>query len=363
MSLFETSERTERGIARVNEDTFSFLNRSGCEESGLVRDRLERFYRNYPPADACELRRKFQSDFSAAFFELVIHELLLCLECDVVVHPSVACDPRKPDFGVRFLSGAEVAIEATVSTDRSESERKADARLEQLYHVINCNVESPDFFLYLKRVENVEALPPPKRICRFIQARISAAPSNFCAPLPHWIYRDTDGFELEFTLLPKSEATRQRSDVRAIGVFPSKTRWGGSVEALKKSIKSKAAKYRKVDRPFVIAVNAISRWGADNDDVVAALFGLSGAHDHNRPALLTNHGPRNRAVSAVLVATVSPWNIEDARLRLYHNPFAHRTCADLPWKMPQALGNGSDMQFLPGAVLADLLHLAQGSSL
>jgi hypothetical protein len=359
MSLFKISDRTEHGIARPNERMFSFLNRSAWPDSELVRDRLELFYRNYPPADACELRRKFQSDFSAAFFELVVHELLLCLECDVVVHPSVACGPRKPDFGVRFPSGAEVAIEATVSTDRSESERKADARLEQLYHMINRNVESPDFFLCLERVENADPHPPLARICRFIQAAISAMPSHLCEPLPNWIYCDPDGFELEFTLLPKSEATCQRSDGRAIGVFPSETRWGGSVEALKKSIKSKAAKYRKTDRPFVIAVNAISRWRADNDDIVAALFGSAGAHDRNRPVLLTNDGPRNRAVSAVLVATVSPWNIEDARLRLYHNPFASRPCADLPWKMPQALGIRSNMQFLPGVALADLLQLSK----
>ena len=98
MNLFENILRTDCGPATHTEDTFSFLNRSAWPASEAVRNLLESFFGRYPSSESAELKCKFRAQFESAFFELFLHELLLRLGCEVVVHPNLHGTDNKTRF-------------------------------------------------------------------------------------------------------------------------------------------------------------------------------------------------------------------------------------------------------------------------
>jgi hypothetical protein len=359
MNLFDDILRTHRGPATHTEDTFSFLNRSAWPASEGVRNLLESFFRRYPSSESAELKSKFETQFDSAFFELYLHELLLRLDCEVAVHPTLIGTGAKPDFLARFHQGQKVIMEAAIATDRTDKERARDARLNALYDAINSKTISPNFFICLGPIPDRDAVPTPKKIRKFIKERIAglnpdivehAVRSGYGSP--RWTYRDEGGFELEITAVPKSPESRGNPEVRPIGAYPGEVRWGDSRAVLKKSIDSKATKYGELDRPFVIAVNA--NWGTGRDVVGKALFGSKAFHDESDGVW---NPTRNTRLSGVLVTTVVPWNVHCAPLCLYHNPFAKQSCRDITWRIPQAIARDSGMQWLEGSNSAELFEL------
>jgi hypothetical protein len=293
-----------------------------------------------------------------------LHELLFRLGCEVTVHPTVDGTSSKPDFIARFAEGKEVVVEAVLATDISHQERKRTARLNALYDEINRKVVSPNFFLGFGQISNPDAVPSPRKLRKFIQRVISDIDPDVVSvavrtgyPLPKWTYQDENGFEVEISAIPKTTDTRGNSSHRAIGAFPVEVRFGGSSPALKKAIKSKATKYGALERPFVVAVNATSKWGTNRDDVVEALFGGTGMDDNAYPVWNGPTGPQNRRISAVCVTTVWPWNVNCADLCLYHNPCAKLPCSDLRWRIPQAISTGCGIDWLEGSRSAELFQL------
>ena len=289
--------------------------------------------------------------------------VLLRLGCEITVHPTLDGTDSKPDFLARFPLGEHVIVEAVLATDLSDNERAREARLNALYHAINSKVVSPDFFLCLGPISNPDALPAPRKILKFIKEMIAGLNPDRAAEaiqsgrgnaLQRWTYRDKNGFELELSAIPRSPDTRGNPEIRPIGAFPSQARWGGSSAALKKAIKGKAKKYGPLDKPFVVAVNASSKWGTGRDDAVEALFGskLLG----RKPDAVWS-GAKNTRLSGVLVTAVVPWSIHCAPVCLYHNPFATRPCRELPWKIPQAIARDSEMEWLVGSNFAELFQL------
>ncbi len=361
MNLFDDILRTHRGTATHTEDTFSFLNRSAWPACESVRNLLESSFRRYPTSESAELKSRFKTQFDSAFFELFLHELLLRLGCEVAVHPTLNGTDAKPDFLARFPQGQEVIVEAVLATERTEKERARENRLNALYDAITSKTISPNFFICLGAISDRDAIPTPKKIRKFIKERIAgldpdaverAVQSGY--QLPSWTYRDEGGFELEITAVPKSPESRGNPKARPIGAYPGEVRWGDSRAMLKKSIDGKATKYGELGRPFVIAVNATSRWGIGRDVVVKALFGSKELGDESDGVWNVS---RNTRLSGVLVTTMVPWSIHCAPLCLYHNPFAKRSCREIPWRIPQAIARNSGMQWLEGTNTPQLFEL------
>jgi hypothetical protein len=361
MNLFDDILRTHRGPATHTEDTFSFLNRSAWPAFKAVRNLLESFFRRYPSSESAELKRKFETQFDSAFFELYLHELLLRLDCEVAVHPTLNGTAAKPDFLACFHEGQEVIVEAVIATDRTDKERARDARLNALYDAINSKTISPNFSICLGPMPDRDAVPTPKKIRKFIEESIAGLAPDVVAhanrigyQLPRWTYRDEGGFELEVTVVPKLPESRGSPEIRPIGAYAGEARWGDSRAMLKKSIDDKATKYRALDRPFVIAVNATSQWGTGRDVVAKALFGSKEFGDQSDGVW---NPTRNTRLSGVLVTTTLPWSIHCAPLCLYHNPFAKRSCRENAWKVPQAIARDSGIQWLEGINSAELFEL------
>jgi len=366
LRLFEEFDRTYKGIASRNEDTLSFLDRSAWQECHQVRAILETFYNGYPEHQRARLMSRLRAQFDSAFFELFLHELLLRHGCEVVVEPALANTKSVPDFSARFQNGNEVIVEATVATDSTNEERARDARMEGLHREIDCKLPSSDFWICLGEATTEDLVPPSKDIIRFIRAKLASLSWESMSEelrknpraIPTWNYKGKAGFEIEISAIPKSVEIRGKSKVRTVGAIPGAVRWGGSSPALKKSITDKCSKYGRLEIPFVVAVNAISKWGTGPDDVEQALFGAAKDKGRREAVWIGPQGPRNTGLSAVLLTKVWPWNIASSEVRLYHNPFARSPCRNLHWKIPQSIGEPPNAKPIDGITPKELFDLA-----
>jgi hypothetical protein len=356
MSLFENSNRTYDAPALHNEDVFDFFNRSARPASARIRETLETWFAHYPDNNKVELKARFQSGFHSPFYELFLHELLLKIDCSVYVHPAAdSGSSTRPDFLAKFPSGDKVFVEAVVLTDEPKSEKARRARNNTLYDEIN-RIKSQDFFLDIRSVKNPQRIQPSgRKIQVFLNKRLKGLNPDAILEtirkygfdaVPKWTFSDGD-FELEVSPVPKSPKRRGKSEDRFIGIYPGESRWGGSAKSLRSSVATKARQHGHLNRPYVIAMNSLSIWGADEDDISEAFYGSQGVfHSYSR-------------ISAVLVTEIHPSNIPSASMCLYHNPFAARPCTGLPWQVNQATYCETKLKVIKGVSVGELMGLSQ----
>ena len=354
MSLFDNFNRTYDAPALHNEDKYHFFNRSARPASAHIREALENWFTHYPDNDKAELKARFQSEFSSAFYELFIHELLLKIGCGVTVHPVASSrSSTRPDFLARFPCGADVFVEAVLSKGESNEERNRHAQLNTLYDEIN-KIKSPNFFLTILSAKNPQGMQPSGRKIRsFLNERLKGLnPDEISEAVrkcgakgaPTWIFSD-GSFELEVSPIPKPPESRGKPGHRLIGIEPGGGHWGGSAAALRGSITAKAKQHGRLNKPYVIAVNSLSVWGTDDDDISEAFCGSQG--------VFSNYS----RISAVLVTKVYPSNIPSAPICLYHNPFAVKPCMRLSWQVNQTTYCETKLEVIKGISVGELMNL------
>jgi hypothetical protein len=168
-------------------------------------------------------------------------------------------------------------------------------------------------------------------------------------------------------VVPKSPELRGTGG-RAIGSYPSESRWGGSSQAIREAVLRKVGKYGPVTSPFVVAVNTLTSSGSNRTDVTDALFGSEKVvwSPHPNQARLNrarngvwagNDASRNRHLSAVMVGSVFPWNLPVAPVCVYHNPYAQFPCTDIDWRLTQATVSDGRIAWTDGANPGALLGL------
>jgi hypothetical protein len=101
MTLFEDIERDDDQLMRFAGPVFSYLSRSSHSVSTRKRRHLEECFSRYPAARRTELRARLRSPTGrgdhAAFFELLLQELLSRLERTAEPHPTLT-DATRPVF-------------------------------------------------------------------------------------------------------------------------------------------------------------------------------------------------------------------------------------------------------------------------
>lgn len=350
MELFDDINRDYDGPALYTEPDFPFLNRSARPWAAKVRILLEGWFSRYPRADQRDLRSRFRTASNvhhrSAFFELFLHEILVHNDYIVTVHPTMADFPTHPDFLVRSSEGASFYLEAVLANDEPDSSSAAKARMNTVYDGIN-SLDSPDYFIGMKMRGAPRTTPSSRHIRKFLQDRLNKLnldeiraiyESGRLRDCPEWRYEYED-WQIDFFPIPKSENSRNRDDVRNIGIQIPQFQPMNVSRAIRESITSKAGKYGNMELPYVVAVNAFSIGSIDQIDIIDALFGtevftisqnLSGNDvalpSRKRDGVWTsNAGPRYTRLSGVLLASsLHPWNIPNAEFRLYHNPWAQK---------------------------------------
>jgi len=386
MRLFHEIHRTNEGPAQYAEPEFTYLNRSARVAASRVRQLLEAWFSRYPVAGQGDLVGRFRStddkQHRSAFFELFLHELLLCLDCRVEIHPSVGeMSRRYPDFLAEPPSANRFYMEAVVATGESTEDAAARARMNDVYDTLN-RLESPNFFIGVKLRGAPRTPPPARQIRSFLAQRFVAQDPDEMAKvlesggldaLPHWYY-EHENWELDFFPIPKRPDARGRAGVRPLGMQFYQLVCIEPRVAIRDAIVKKAGRYGEPDLPYVVAANALDE-NVDEIDVEEALFGkeeftVSRQQAGSSCVEMTRapdgvwgseSGPRYTRVSAVLVAApVLPWNVPRAPMCLYHNPWAEKPYSSELTRLPQAFLEAGRVKRVGGESLAVVLGLPSG---
>ena len=376
MRLFSDKERSYTGPADHTEERYSYYDRSGRSDVGKVRAALETWFSFYPTDCQADLRRRFETDFDAGFFELLLHQFLIECGYDVTVHPPIAGTANTPDFGVTCGDRA-FYMEATVARDESDEERARRRVKNLIFDKIN-EIDSPDFFVSLPRFEIAQGRQPSARNLKGFIRRLfreadyaellSSLSAGGLAVLPRHQYRE-NGVLIDVELVPKSAKSRGKPGLRPIGMYPVVSRYIRVDRTLYTAINAKATRYGELDRPYIIAVNSLSEWDTEDDDILNALFGTevyvwtpgqTGPIPSRKPdgAFIGPKGPQNTRISAVLIASLYPASIGTGRFSLYHHPWPKRPLDESWLPIRQALRKASRLQWSHGQALHRILGLA-----
>lgn len=349
MPLFDDFVRTDDTPAKYAESSFPFLNRSSRDESRDIRDKIDSWYSRYPDSGKTELYGRFRDkneyNFQSAFFELLLHELLIRLQCQVSINPAFGHTARRPDFRVRSAQGDEFILEATIAMDLTKEEMGAEARKNEVYDAIN-RLDSPNFFIGIDIEGSPQSPPSARRMRDFLSARLRELNPDHLAQalerggldaLPKWRYEDS-GWILTFSPIPKSAEARNTPGLRPIGVQMTEVKTVNPEIAIRNGVLEKADAYGDLQIPYVVAVNGLGEF-VRVESVYDALFGDLAVVVHHREGEViqtsptrtkngvwnSHGGPCFPNLSGVLYLNkATPWKIDKENFIFIHNPWTAR---------------------------------------
>ena len=132
MSVFEEGPHIDLRPPRPKETAFAYLNRCAGAEADAARSRIEDWLARYPrpQALAVRLRSPLDDQHRSAFFELLLHQLLLSLGHHVAaIEPKLAHTWKSPDFLVESIEGHRFYLEGVSASQddlHSVLKRKAN---------------------------------------------------------------------------------------------------------------------------------------------------------------------------------------------------------------------------------------------
>lgn len=386
MRLFDQFERSDLKFAQYSESDFTYMNRTAREDFERIRQKLEEWFSHYPKFEKKDLQAAFRSNIDAqhrsALFELLLHEVLIKLNCEIVLHPALPNTSKHPDFLVKPPEGSPFYLEAVLATTESADEVSSQARINAVYDVINRKVDSTNFFLWVDVEGSPESPPSANRIASFLNKELAQLDPEQIADsyesggmdtLPSWRF-EYDGWVVNFQPIPKKPAARSRKGTRPIGAQSTGICSVDHRTPIREAINKKAGRYGELDLPYIIAVNVLE--AVDNTDIIEALFGkeqytitftqshpieISDTQISRVPdgAWTSNKGLKNTRVSAVLVAKqLSPWRLSKGNVRLYHNPMAQKPYFSVLNRLPQAVVENNRMKYVDGESIGSILGIS-----
>lgn len=360
--LFDQFERTETRTKRNGESDFSYLNSSAREPLAAAREVLEQWFAAYPEGGRADLRARLRSPNDAqhqsAFWELYLHELFSQLGFTLEPHPQMEGTPNHPDFLVKEADVPKFYLEAIVAGLPSAKEAGADARLADVFDLVN-KMPIKGWFLHVEHRGMSDTQPPTKELRMELKAWLASqdiAAVNDALKAEDWdnlprFEWQYEGLTLAFTPSPKSPKAAAKPDSKPIGIVVGEAYQLKTDEDIRRAVEAKAKKYGSLPLPLLVAVNAVTMH-CDDYDINNALFGREiiratrtpeGAFAERSERLpdgvwFGKKGPRNGGVSAVMVGNrVGIYRSGSTTPLLLHNPYpTHRL--NLPsYPLPQSI--------------------------
>lgn len=379
--IFDDCHRDITGGADRLVEQFVYLNRSNRDEAERVRILIEDLFSRYPADKAQSLRKRLRSNNNdqhiSAFFELVLHELLLRAGCEILaIEPQLEHTKKSPDFLVQTKAGERFYLEATLATGRSGKQRGADRLLAEAMEAIN-SVGSPDFLLHVKP----SGTPSKSVSCKRLKQRLKAwietldyvkisAQSNEEATAPQIFHYEEHGVRFAITATPRHRTRGTTTRRPTIASHCSPVEEINPQKSIRQAVQDKAGRYGDLDAPYIIAVNALS----EENDALEALFGTEIVQErrtaegfarcnvNNKDGVWFGpKGPKNTRVSGVLfIERLVPWSLGQRRAQLFMNPWAQKPLKASPldidvWEIRDQGPHETD-----GSSIAELLKLPEG---
>lgn len=374
--IFEEKIRTDGRPAYYTEKSYNFYDRCSWQAAANVRELLNSWLSDFPEDGQIALAKRFRTEFEAAFFELLCYTIFRRLGFSLEEHPFMSHTSKRCDFGVS--NAKHFFYLECINTDGYSEDDRGRRNTENLFYDLLDAMDCPNFYLQLQHVSfSGKRTPAFSKVRQELQAlidQIDPDDSNVeevkdFSDLPAFRHKDPL-FQLQLNLIPKP-AQRRTEGSRNIGVFSTKTHVGGFGHVLYEAIKRKAARYGKVEAPFLIAVNALTELPVDEYDIEDALYDhftaylpamLSGRKEipkQTESAFLTHGRFTHTRVSAVLFTRATPTNLFHVPYWIYLNPKAshHLPLDGLPLKNHRITIDG--IEVTSGRSIGELLALPE----
>lgn len=379
--LFEEKERVDQDSKRYIENDFTYLDRSARKESDNVRQFLNKWVNCFPKKEAIEIISRIKSGdkiaFDSAVFEVFLYSIIKCLGYHIDIHPELDNGSKKrPDFLVRTPNGDEFYLEAVLASEDSK-EKKAKEQIKNVVLEAINSINSPDFFIGINAEGDPNTPPSSKKLCNFItlwltqldpDIVIKNVEKNGLDSIPSIIWKH-EGWCIEFEAIPKNPEKRGKGQ-KVIGLHSNGFREVKTWKSIIKAIRSKGSRYGELKKPFIIAI-CVDEFSIDRYDETQALFGqeeliinietptiLPKKRRAPNGAWLGPQGIQYTRVSGVWIFnSVNPWNLVTRQNTLYFNPWAQFSIPDELQTVNHAIVVGSELEWVEGKNLSDILDL------
>jgi hypothetical protein len=382
-AVFDNIERKISGGAPKLLSCFDYLNNSNRLEAERVRQFVDELLSRYPEGERTRLRDRLRSidniSHQSAFFELVLHELIIRSGCRIVeVEPRIPETRKTPDFLVETASGEKFYLEATLATGISNLNASAQQRIDQAIKTID-SVHSSNFFISLSMKGTPAKMVTGKRLKRELRQWLDnldyddvVAAWGGDGVVASYVYEE-HGVQFHFSPVPRQRSRGSIIPTRSIGIRMLDPMWVQPEVPIRDAVGSKATRYGELDLPYVVAVNAMGDY-VDEEDAINALFGSSAvtilqteAGIVYKPTRAPNGawygrgGAINTRVSAALLTEdLSPWSVGQRRPRLILNPWAQKTLPKVNFGIDVLRVEEEILQKYPGKDFRNLFDLPEG---
>jgi hypothetical protein len=271
MMLFEPKNRTDQEWCFANEDSFSFLDRSGRTKFNEVRERLNAWFQNYPDKQKAWLKNRFiNEDFSTAFFELYVHQKFFARGYSTsahTLHPKIG---RTPDF---LITKGEESFYVEATTTREASEKVDSEKRRNIIKERLGQIEQDKLWLSINELKlHTRTMFRTTQLEKLLLTHIQKyAPESEGTFIPEFEYED-EKIDLKLGFL-KINGNGPGPYERIAIDSSSDVIWGNNGKNIRKAILKKAKKYRRLEHPLIIALNVQGPTGMNEEDVQAALYG------------------------------------------------------------------------------------------
>ena len=285
MKLFNDIVRDD-SPAKNTERLYPFLNRSSWPECDRSRSLCEDWFSRYPAGDRKDLHSRFTSrrddDHQGAYFELLLHELLIRLGGILTVEPSVPGTTKRPDFLVE-LGGTRFYLEAKV-----EHAKKDDIGVSPIFDevcdLIN-SIDVPNHIIHILFSDPPTNMPSKASIIAQIERLIQQSDGEVTQrqlfdngrPILASGFLQLDDAYARVRLIPYSgkerSANEHRNVIRSTGGVAHQVapEWRESIR-----LKAKSKTIEQYDAPCVIAVDVLDGFARIGDEGVQAVYNLHG---------------------------------------------------------------------------------------
>jgi hypothetical protein len=333
MLLFPDKIRTDVTSASPIERSYSFLNRSGLEKFGMVREKLNTWYGHYPELEQSELKKCMQSkdQFSDAFFELYMHEFFYKKGFQLTVHPQLENTGKHPDFWVMKGKELNFYLEAKVVHDESDDERDYKEKQDKIAYELNKLGNFP-WWISIQdfKIKN-ESSFSVKPVIMKIQEAVKTYDYLQMIELStrEYLAFQDENIQIQLAIWPRI-SSRIEGINPAIGVYDYfDAKFVNISEAMSKAIEAKAKKYGKQKFPFVLALNCISPYHFTFNDLELLIGKDLQFARSNKPMSQMDREPFNNGifsnhfmdqVAALFIIWVTPYHQDDEQWYWCENP-------------------------------------------
>ena len=321
------------GRATRNEKIHEFLEREGRPEAARIRDWIEYWYSQLPPAKQPDIRGRLRSDdilqFTSAYFELQMFAMLRTMGYEVTVEPALAAGRYNPDFlaehgDERFYLEATVCGQDAGDLRVTRNEEDAVEKIRSAIEDARVDLHS---HLWLQAEGDLNQTLSKKKVAKpFIDLlrRTTAAEvqeSYGANPYDHQHRTECRGeFKCDDWTLQGILEPKLNEDAAGHVWGPARSAVGNASEAIRTSLAEKARHWKRMGPPDGFLVVAISIchsqfcWNDGDETRAITEVSMSGNPTASwRDDLKVING-------ILLVGNISLGNEQVTRARLVPNP-------------------------------------------